>query len=913
MLRPTAIERAPVLLRFLLRPFLLCTLLVLAATAAPAQPVCSGDANGDGLINAADVGALLPMIFSNPAPSAVQRERADANRDRALGAADIVRILQLDELDCSEPTATPTPSPSPTEPQPSATPTSTATRTRTPFITFTPLPTWTPTVTSTRTRTLTPTMTPTATATCAVQSLSPGTRQGELTQSDCLRPFRATGGQAFRRTDVYSLSAVAGQAVSVKVDALGDPAIRPVLRVVDPNGQFGTAEGSSPIEFYATGNTPYEIQIASVPSSTIETGAYQLTVATRSCPAIETLPIPITRNRSLTVSDCPDPGLPSIGSSVNPADIYTMEVSPAAIPANLTISMRRIGVNSELDATFYVIGPSGYEIFDPSESDDAYPTDLEGIDAQARFLAMEPGTYTIIASSNSTFLDSGGALFGGGSYSLSVTSLSCTPAALGMLPTVSPVRVNGTLTGNALTTRCAAPLPMPYLSDDLPEINAASALYSFVGVVGDAVSLVLESEDDAHLFVYGPASAGYPFVTHDDDGITDGSGGSQLAFTVPVSGTYLVVAANNSYLIPPDPEDPEDRTGDVIAYSLSARRCAVAAGLPFETGGSLTSTFTNTDCLGFGDLPHRVYSFQGFAGQFASIEMSSAAIDSHLRLIAPGGSVVEADSDPLAAGTQNARISQLLPANGIYFVEASRSVEQNDPRPNDPPAFRLRAFSCAAGDAGLGANAGSFVSGDCLANNGRRFDVLRGAAITASGQALSLMPPVNGCVVALLPDGSSSPIESCSKQLLEVPIGDPARSAILVATDTEAGTGSYTFTATSCPVSPLAYGQRLSGNLTGASCAGADGRRAERHLFRARRGLVRYADGVVGSYLPSFADSASMIDQRLSEPLRSFFLHDPSDLFRLGADDALLLKIAGESSGDTGSYVLHLDQISIRR
>jgi len=911
VLRGISTEKVPALFRFLSRFLLTLVLLLSAVVPLPAQTVCSGDADGDGLVNESDVIALLPILFSNPAPSATVRERADANRDRALGAADIVRILQIGDLDCSEPTATPTPSPSPTDPQPSATPTISPTRTRTPFLTFTPLPTWTRTVTATSTRTTTPTVTPTPTATCTIQDLSVGTRQGDLSGSDCVRPFRAIGGQAFRRTDVYQLAATPGQAVKITVNAVGDPAIRPVIRVVDPSGQFGTAEGNSPIEFVASSAAPYEVQVASSPASPNEIGAYQLTVATRACAAAELLPIPITRNRTLDTTDCPDPGLPSIGTSVNPADVYTISV--ASVPANLTISMRRVGVNSDLDATFYVIGPNGYEIFDPSESDDAHPLDSEGIDAQARFLAMETGTYTIIASSNSTFLDNAGVLIGGGSYSLSVTTLSCNPTALGTLPTVSPLRVDGTLTGNALTTRCAAPLPIPFLSDDLPEINAASALYTFTGVVGETVSIGLDSDDDAHLFVYGPASAGYPFVAQDDDGGDDGGGGSQLAFTVPVAGTYLIVAANNSYLLPPDPDDPEDRTGDVISYALSVRRCGVAGGLPYETGAPLSSTFTTTDCAGFAGLPHRVYSFQGFAGQFASIEMSSPAVDSYLRLVGPDGSTIESDSDPLDGGTVNARISLLLPTSGIYYVQASRSVEQRDPFPDAPATFTLRGFSCPVSDANVGDNAGTISAGDCTAGNGRRFDVFRAGGVAAADQILSLMPPAAGCVVALLGDGTSGYLDSCSKQLVEVPISDPSRSGFVVAADNGTVAGSYVVRAATCAPLPLAYGQQVAGTLTAASCAGADGVRAARHLFRARRGLVRYADGIVGSYLPSFAASASIIDQRQPDLLRSVFFHDPVDTFRLGADDALLLKIAGATAADTGSYVVHLDQISIRR
>ena len=97
-------------------------------------------------------------------------------------------------------------------------------------------------------------------------------------------------------------------------------------------------------------------------------------------------------------------------------------------------------------------------------------------------------------------------------------------------------------------------MPIPSISDGVPEPNSASVRYTFTATAGDVISVEMDNGvngDDAHLFLYGPASANYPLVVQDDDsGSAGATSDSQLAATLAVSGTYMIVAANNNALVP---------------------------------------------------------------------------------------------------------------------------------------------------------------------------------------------------------------------------------------------------------------------------------------------------------------------------------------------------------------------------
>ncbi len=881
-------------------------------TTAEAQ-VCGGDVDGSGFVNRGDLTPFFALLYTNGTGSA-QRERADANRDRAVTIADAVRIVQLEELNCAAPTATPTPTatmtpiiPSPTR-TPSPTPSVSATRSST------LPPTSTRTITTTPTRTQTRTVTPTPTETCVEQSLAVGATNASLTASDCLRSFGGTGAGTARRTDIYGLTVAPGFAAAIQVVATSTPAITPLIRVIDAAGQFEIVEGQSPIEILSTTSAAYEVLVTSHPLSPVALGDYQIIVTTRACPTPEPLALPGAANRSLDLSDCPDPGAPSVGRSINPSDSYVVQINN--VPTNLDILLRRVGSDSAMDPVFSLIGPDGFELFDPAEADDAFPGDPEGSDSQARFLATQVGTYRIIVSSNASLLGIGGELEGAGRYSLSIRSPICAPIPLGEISTVGSTSIAGMLTGNTGTTRCAAPLQIPYVSDDLPELNSAAELYSFTGAAGDLVSIGLEADDDPHLFVYGPQSAGYPLVATDDDSSPLSGDGAQLAVTLPAAGTYLLVVANNFALEPPDPEDPEDRTGEITNYQLTLQRCPTAGGINLETGAMVSTQFTAFDCRGFGNRHHRVYSFQGTAGQFTTIEMRSQAFNSFLRLIGPDGRVVAKEDDPVELSSLDARISLFLPVDGFYFVEASRSTAGLDPLPDDPPAFTLRAYSCPSSTAMLGDVTGAFANGDCATATGKLFDAYNLPAATAVGQVASLLPSNGVCIVGLLPGGDTIPASGCLSQLSDLPIThSPQFTGFLVTPTQGAATATYNTRLALCPMPRIGFGETRTGMVGPGSCAAASGRPSAWNLVSANEVGVRYNEGFRGNINATFASTSEVTDIKGPMPLGSnvLLLEDPGRLLLLGNERAALLRTSGASPADAGSYTLTIRSATQRR
>jgi hypothetical protein len=160
---------------------------LLIVTGAGAQTAVPGDADCNGLRNAADVTAAADALFEGSGCAG-----ADANEDGRRTVADVTRVVALliaplaPTSTPGPPTATPTATSSPTiSPTPTRTgsPTRTGTPTRTGSPTRTPTRTGTPTRTFTPSRTATPTRTPSGTATVTPTPSSTPTITGTRTPS----------------------------------------------------------------------------------------------------------------------------------------------------------------------------------------------------------------------------------------------------------------------------------------------------------------------------------------------------------------------------------------------------------------------------------------------------------------------------------------------------------------------------------------------------------------------------------------------------------------------------------------------------------------------------------------------------------------------------------------------------------
>jgi hypothetical protein len=842
-----------------------------------AQGACAGDIDGDSQVTEADVLALPGVIFSVVA-DAQPPAGADANRDGGVTATDLTAVVGLLGAPCQPATATltPTSTVTPTAVSPSVTPTAT---TPSPTATLSPTPSLTPT----RTATLTPT------PACAMVAAPLGMSTGMLTTADCRRDYHGTP----RYTDVYTVSAAPGQAITINLAGLASP----YLTIIDPAGQFGNAAGSPPIQFVSTTSAPYEVWVASDPQDPEQLGAYTLSVSAAPCPTPVSLSLPVTRNATLSATDCPDPAIPTRGARPLPVHLYTVDVpSP---PYNLSFRMRQSLSADNLSPALTVLSPDGLEVVSTDQNVDcaAPNSDLEC--ALVRFLAVQPGTYTIIA---------GG---GTGRYSLSAASPRCRPTPL---PTLSsaPQQVHGMLFGDMSQTQCGAPLPVSGTEfDGLPEPGSPADLYTFSGAAGDVVSVEMDSEGDAHLFLLGPASAGNPLVAHADDRNVTGALNIQVAATLPLAGTYTVVAADNSVLTPPDLTDPED-DGDIVNYTLYVQKCGPRGALS-PLGTPLSSTFDVFDCFGFGGIPYRTYSFSGTAGQFVRVSLQSRDVNAFARLVAPDGGQVASDDDPLRPASNDAGINRILPLTGTYFVEVSSAIDDGAVDLQTRPAFSVRLQSCTATPVSPGDIAGAFGAADCEFSDGRKFDLytFMPAAAVVPGVA-RIEAPTLGCVVGLTAPGAQVPSDSCSTSPVVLPLTDSATYGFVVAAPDAVTRGPYALRWQTCSASAAALGDVLSGTLVDGDCAGTPPAVWDWFLVRGPATVIRYNDGLAGQVTAGAAIVALAGDLTgLGSPTTRFG-GDPETMFSVGADLVMPVGVSGASGPERGAYTVQVEPADIR-
>jgi len=732
-------------------------------------------------------------------------------------------------------------------------------------------------------------------------------------------------------TKVYSFAGTPGTALTVDVVATSTTSpIVPVVLVVDPNGQFGTVAGTPPIEFVVTTSRPYEIWVSTDPSSPTAVGSYNLTLTAVTCATPVNLALPRSGVSSaaavagnLTVAagtptatptfpsmiagnldgtECPDPGAPFAAAGTepdNPADTYAFTVSQ--VPTNVSITMQQVFTDDDIFPEFTVLGPDGFEVVSADENVDctSYTTFTILFCAQVRFLALQPGTYTIIAT--------GGG--GTGRYTLQLGRPACNPTALPTIPSDHPLscpkappgtECPGTLYGDTARTSCAAPLPIPGLSPDMPAPGSPADLYTFTASAGDVISVGMTSDNDAHLYLLGPATSGNPLVTQDDNaGLFEAGTDAQLAATLPTDGTYTIIAANNNTLDPPDPTDPTD-VGQTVEYTLTIQKCGVAGSLNSVVGRP--QSFSTLDCFGFGGLPYRTYALNGTAGGFVSILMSSSDVDSFLRLFAPDGSVVENDNDLFSPSTPDARVNRILPVDGTYFVEVSTSRRQPGIDVIDSiPEFTLESTTCDTQPAAPPAIGGVFEGTDCEVTGGRKFDVYTfdGGSGPVPGVA-SVLPPSDGCVVALLAEGPQAPGDGCTTTATDIPVlSDGTYGVIVAARDSTTG-GGYTVPFVRCPVATLGYGDVHDGSLSSDTCADTGGIGAQWYLFRGLADVVQFNQGMSGEITAGVPLAAVLSDQLSSMTVSGSFFDNPDALFPFGPDLAAVLKVAPATSCEAG-------------
>lgn len=829
----------------------LCT-----STSALAQVACPGDVDFDRTITTADAVAAAELIFHDDTADIAVLERADANHDELITAADVLAIMLGVGTNCPD------------------------------FLTPTRTLTATPTATASRAPTITPTPRATATPTipCVVGDLPMGASSGALTEADCRRLFR---NQA-RITDEYDVRGAVGSALKISVTATGGTTFTPYIRVTDANGYFGISDGRSPVEFVVTTTEPYRVLITSEPNTNPQTGSYNVVVASRTCP-VATLQAGVSG--SLQPSDCPAIFSPSRGNSQEPADTFTFDVTQPFTLIN--IRMRQSNEDSLLDPLLTVIGPNGHEVFPSFQGDDASPTGF-GFDAQARFLATQTGRYTVIATGAGCEVDEEEKC----NYTIIFRSEACSATAITGIPSDGRKSIAGVHYGDQSKTPCAAPLPvLGRTASDEPEVSSPADLYTFQATAGEAVTLELQSEAEAALFVYGPSTAGYPLMGVDI--VSASNDIAQVGFGVPITGTYTVVASLQSQLTPPDPTDSTD-PGDSAAYTLFAQKCPSRGTL--NPGTPINSQFQALDCVSNGDVPLRTYLLNGSANQSMSIKLDTGAVQARVSLTGLDGVRQDSTVDPFDPNSPAARVTRILPGNGTYLVEAS--LQAGTPfNPANPPSFNLSASACATRVLSPPSISDSFASGDCDLGGGRRYDAYR-LATTGTPVAVSLSAPANGCILALLSDGSVFPRATCSQAPLEFPIAGSGNYGLIVAANSAATTGAYDVRFRSCSLANASYGQHVEGTLTALDCVDQASVPSDWVLFSGADTLVQYNDGVDGTFTADFNAAATLLLTSGAEPLTAPFSSTAEQFFPLGSQLGVMAKISPSGGGALGNYQL---------
>ncbi len=731
---------------------------------------------------------------------------------------------------------------------------------------------------------------------CTIQRVTTdSTVDGALTSGDCERTINGTP----RLVDVYEIPAVPGRAVRVQLSNLGGGLTAPWVAVIDSNGQFGFGHGRPPVEWTMVSGQPYLLYVTSELSRPQQMGTYRLRLSSRPCPTPRAINLSVgfsLSNLRLSSADCADPVHLGTDGRIDPAHTYTFQVN--SVPTQVDIVMRQLVEDDPLDPMFVLLGPDGVEVVPSDQMDDAAGGPL-GVDAGARFLAIRPGTYTLIA---------GG---GEGRYSLVVASPQCRPTPLSNIPPDRPLvcpgqagpGCQGTLYGNRTSGTCGAPLPV-FSDEEAPIMYAGANAYTFTGQRGELVSVGLEVDgDEGYALLLGPASEGNPIVSYDST-VLSGNNATQLSAPLTRTGTYTLLLGNVSPLSPPDSSvgDP----GDVLPYRFYLQKCLPGGVISPGATQSLQSAFRVSDCLGSGGTPHRTYVVPAQAGQFLTIEMEGdESIDPALRLWAPGGSVSENEDDPFG-NRQLARVSRLLQESGDYLLEVYASPVNGEFDFTASNSFTLRARTCVARELAPGISGLSFNELDCQFGSRQKYKVF--TLPSAGGERVASFAASDGvCLQALLPNGEAIPAYSCARGFLEVPMVRDGTYALVIASEPGEVPSSFVLWFRQCPLArTVTYGERSAGTLGSSNCQAGDGVKADWYWLTAGENLLRFNQGMAGAIDSVFRVLTSITDTLGTTERAQIISTDPETMLRMPQNNrGALVRVQPVGAG--GPYTLAID------
>ncbi|MCW5826835.1 MAG: PPC domain-containing protein, partial [Gemmatimonadaceae bacterium] len=219
--------------------------------------------------------------------------------------------------------------------------------------------------------------------------------------------------------------------------------------------------------------------------------------------------------------------------------------------------------------------------------------------------------------------------------------------------------------------------------------------YVLQGRAGETVQIDMEASGfDAYLSI---GIAGTDSIIGNDD---DGGGGTnaRLTVTFPRTGRYVVMAnaigkdARGDYTL----RVGAGRAHVEIAEVLAARP---AAPQMLRIGQTARGRLAESDPVLRDRTAFGTWFYEGRAGEQVTITMKSADFDAFLHLGVQGGTATLATDDDGAGGT-DARITQILPRDGVYVIIA------NMLRPGSTGAYTLEVTSGGAPSGGAASGGG---------------------------------------------------------------------------------------------------------------------------------------------------------------------------------------------------------------
>jgi hypothetical protein len=205
---------------------------------------------------------------------------------------------------------------------------------------------------------------------------------------------------------------------------------------------------------------------------------------------------------------------------------------------------------------------------------------------------------------------------------------------------------------------------------------------------GQRLSIAMHSTDfDSYLSVGRTVQGITDYLKHDDDG--GGSNDARIRFTVPETGTYVVVAQALS----------GDGTGAFTVSLDTLPTPVMAPPVGLQPGRVVSGTLTETDPTVESDDSHYdLYTFNARAGQRLQVSMKTSDMDAYVswgRLNA-SGEFEASESDDDGGGGTDARLRVTAPADGQYLIRANTAVggqtgaytlvvEERAPLPPPPP------------------------------------------------------------------------------------------------------------------------------------------------------------------------------------------------------------------------------------